>query len=147
MSFTTVRETKGFTLIELVIIIVILGILAAVAIPKYQDITSQAREAAARASLGGLRSGITIFYANQAVTTGTARWPSVVEVLTANSVMAQGVPKNPYQTTANKPDSVISGNNHVKGWVSGGAGGWVYKDSTGEVWPNTNTSGVTENNW
>jgi prepilin-type N-terminal cleavage/methylation domain-containing protein len=45
------KNQKGFTLIELVIIIVILGILAAVAIPKYQDITSEAREAAARGVL------------------------------------------------------------------------------------------------
>ena len=75
MSLWKHRENRGFTLIELVIIIVILGILAAVAIPKYQDVSTEAREAAARAALGGLRSGIAIWYANQAVTTGTATWP------------------------------------------------------------------------
>lgn len=38
-------NNQGFTLIELVIIIVILGILAAVAIPKYSDISGEAKEA------------------------------------------------------------------------------------------------------
>ena len=45
------KGEKGFTLIELVIIIAVLGILAAVAIPKYANITSESKEAAARGAL------------------------------------------------------------------------------------------------
>ena len=77
---------KGFTLIELVIIIVVLGILAAVAIPRYQDITAEAKEASGRAALGALRSGITIFYANKAVTTGTATWPTLAQLAAVDTV-------------------------------------------------------------
>ena len=134
---------KGFTLIELVIIIVVLGILAAVAIPKYQDITSEAKEASGRASLGALRSGITIFYANAAVTTGTAAWPTVSDLGTIGTVMEQVIPKNPYQLDANAADSVVTG--VTKGVIVGTRGGWAYNAATGEVWPNT--SGVGENNW
>ncbi|MDF1544354.1 MAG: prepilin-type N-terminal cleavage/methylation domain-containing protein [bacterium] len=141
--FSKLTNPKGFTLIELVIIIVVLGILAAVAIPKYQDITSEAKEASGRASLGALRSGITIFYANAAVKTGTATWPSVADLGTVGSVMEQAIPKNPYQVDANAPDSVVTG--VTKGVVVGTRGGWAYNATTGEVWPNTNTVG--ENNW
>jgi len=139
-----INNQGGFTLIELVIIIVVLGILAAVTIPKYQDISSQAKEAAGRAALGSIRSGITIYYANQAVSTGTATWPTVAQLGTYGTVMAQSVPKNPYQATANAPDSICTG--VTRGvLVAGGRGGWCYLAATGEIWPNTNTVG--ENNW
>ncbi|RKX26406.1 MAG: hypothetical protein DRP45_03600 [Candidatus Zixiibacteriota bacterium] len=135
---------KGFTLIELVIIIVVLGILAAVAIPKYQDITGEAREAACRGTLGSLRSGITIFYANSAVTSGaTATWPTLAELETYGTVMAQSIPANPYQASANAPDSIVTG--VTKGTIVGARGGWAYLAATGEIWPNTNSAG--ENSW
>jgi len=137
------ENQKGFTLIELVMIIVILGILAAVAIPKYQDLSSEAKEAATRSALGSLRSGITIYYANKAVKTGTAVWPVMDSLTTSGIVMAQGIPKNPYQSDTNAPDSVVTG--VTKGTTVGTRGGWAYKPSTGEIWPNTNVVG--ENSW
>lgn len=57
------RQRRGFTLVELAIVIAILGILAVVAIPKYQGMVDEARSAAARAQLGTVRSAIAIYYA------------------------------------------------------------------------------------
>ncbi len=143
MRFSRVSDQSGFTLIEIVIIIVVLGILAAVAIPKYQDITGEAKEAACRASLGSLRSGITIYYANAAVTTGTATWPTLSDLETYGTVMAQGIPKNPYVADAAAPDSIVTG--VTKGTVVGTRGGWAYSPTTGEIWPNDSTASA--NNW
>lgn len=135
---------SGFTLIELVIIIVVLGILAAIAIPKYQDISADAKEAACRGALGGLRSGITIWYANQAVTTGTASWPAITDLNTIGSVMEQEIPGNPYCADADFPDSIVVTAN-PKGTLVGADCGWAYNPTTGELWANTNLVG--ENSW
>lgn len=53
---------KGFTLIELMIVVAIIGILAAVAIPKFADLITKAKDGATKGGLSAVRSAIQVYY-------------------------------------------------------------------------------------
>ena len=86
----------GFTLIELVVVIVILGILAAVAIPKFVDLSSEADTAAMQGVVGGVSSAMAINYAACAavnnVPGGKCIAVSNCDNTTVGNILTSGVP-------------------------------------------------------
>jgi MSHA pilin protein MshA len=68
-------KAAGFTLIELIVVMVLLGILAVVAIPKFVDLTGVAKAEATKGALGAVRSTLAIKYAESAVS-GTPAFPA-----------------------------------------------------------------------
>ncbi|MFH1731178.1 MAG: prepilin-type N-terminal cleavage/methylation domain-containing protein [Planctomycetota bacterium] len=101
------RKKDAFTLIELVVVIVILGILAAVAIPKYIDLSDKAEEASCKFQRGVVASASSIYYNSLAAGGSTPTFPADY---TATTLYADGsVPSCP----------------------TGGT--WTYNSSTGKV--------------
>lgn len=57
------RNDKGFTLVELIMVIVIIGILAAVAVPKFVNLSGSAQKAKCQANMGAINSAVAMTYA------------------------------------------------------------------------------------
>jgi prepilin-type N-terminal cleavage/methylation domain-containing protein len=56
------KMSQGFTLIELMIVVAIIGILAAIAIPQFADLVAKSQEGRTKANLGTVRSALSIYY-------------------------------------------------------------------------------------
>ena len=87
------RGNKGFTLIELVMIIVILGILAVVAVPRYINMQTEAREAAAESYIGALNSALSAHTADHYLrgTEWVADGTEAMDLLEEGSDMPDGM--------------------------------------------------------
>ena len=96
------RKTKGFTLIELVLVITILGILAVAALPSFINVSTQARQASRDGVTGAVRSGVAMFRANDLVVNGPPGvYPTTLDAATNGagsptnllftSILSQGI--------------------------------------------------------
>ncbi len=128
-------KKKGFTLVEILIVVVILGILAAIVIPQFSDASTQSKVSSSKSSLQTLRSQISLYKiqhndiaplladfetqmtqkTNAAGTTNAGDGPLLF------GQYMQAIPKNPF-------------NNSVTLAAADAAGvGWVYDEATGDI--------------
>lgn len=89
------RKMKGFTLIEMVIVVLLVGIMAAIAIPKFLNLTDSAKQASYDTGLGSMKSAVAIYLGNT-----QGNWPAADSLSAAmeGSVTCFGSGGNTYIT-------------------------------------------------
>ena len=73
--FNNIKDNKGFTLIELIMVTIILGILSAVAVPRYLGTVTKAEEAAEDAIIASIEAGLSNYAIEQLFSEGRKVWP------------------------------------------------------------------------
>ncbi len=114
--------SKGFTLIELMIVVAIIGILAAIAIPKFAELIRKSNEGATKGNLGAVRSALSIYYGDL-----EGKYPvDTLGSLTASAKYLSAIPNanTPNYHSSTSGVTAISSNTATN--FSAEAGGWAY---------------------
>jgi general secretion pathway protein G len=126
------KAILGFTLIELMIVVAIVGFITAIAIPKFSELLERSREGTTKGNIGSLRSAISIYYSDN-----EGKWPS--DFLSFNSYLD---PIPPAKATPLGNTNAITIHTGIPSTTGVG---WSYDSSTGDIWCNsvaTDTRGV-----
>jgi type II secretory pathway pseudopilin PulG len=86
-------------MIEIVVVVLMIGILAAIVVPQFGGVTDDARSGACQGDLAGVRSGIAGFR-SKAILAGTSPFPTMVQLSTTGTVLQSPMPVNPYNNLA-----------------------------------------------
>jgi prepilin-type N-terminal cleavage/methylation domain-containing protein len=125
----------GFTLIELMIVVAIIGILAAIAIPRFASLIAKSRESTTKGNLGSIRSALAVYYSDN---------EGVYPVDSLSSMASKYLPIVPpavYPRTNYSPGHVGAYTGVKTGAVDSGGddiadnvSGWMYDNGSSDTW-------------
>jgi general secretion pathway protein G len=114
----------AFTMLEIMVVIVIVGILAAIVVPQFGNATSDAKASALKSGLGGWRSSVAAFR-TRAVLAGTSPYPTLSQITTTGLVLQGEAPVNPFNGK-NTVQSVSAAQANARAVVNEITVGWNY---------------------
>lgn len=125
---------RGFTLIELVIVVLVLGIIAAIAAPRLFDVTTNARENSTRQSLVTIRNAIDLYRAS------TGIFPPAASLQAALADSLQGGTFPAAQVGVKAGDATVR--SFTGTFSAAGTNGWAYDETNGNFFVDDATYGT-----
>ncbi len=118
----SVFRMRAFTMLEVMVVVIILGILAAMVMPQFGGVSADARTAATQAALAGVRSSIAAYRA-ETVLSGSDVFPTFAQLNDPGRVLKAEIPANPFTgvsgvqaVTATQADQRAVINEQAFGW-------------------------------